>query len=225
MVPDFRSTLMKPPLLQASSLSRSFEQFQAVHPLDLEIHPGEIVVLTGPNGAGKTTLLLCLSGLLRPTSGNILVEGYDLYREEREAKQRFAFVPDVPHFYQELTAWEHLRFMCMAFGVEKGWEERGEKTLREFGLWEYRDMYPHNLSRGMRLKLGISLAFIRPFSLLLLDEPTSALDPDSTGMLIERLITLRDGGCAILLSSHDLNLVETVGAKRWRMDRGQLEIE
>lgn len=77
---------MTKPLFQALGLSRLFGQFQAVSTLDLEIQSGEIVVLNGPNGAGKTTLLLCLSGLLRPTSGNILVEGYDLYQDEREAK-------------------------------------------------------------------------------------------------------------------------------------------
>lgn len=98
-------------LLQAKSLSRSFGHFQVVHPLDFEIDRGEIVVLTGPNGAGKTTLQLCLSGLLRPTTGNVLVDGYDLYRDERQAKQRLAFVPDVPHFYQELTACEHLHIV------------------------------------------------------------------------------------------------------------------
>jgi ABC-type multidrug transport system ATPase subunit len=89
---------MTKPLLQARDLSRSFGQFQAVHSLNLEIYPGEIGVLTGPNGAGKTTLLLCLSGLLHPTSGKILVQEYDLYQEEREAKQRLAFVPDAPLF-------------------------------------------------------------------------------------------------------------------------------
>src|SRR4030042_5538663 len=116
MVLDLRSTLMTQPLLQAKGLTRSFGEFQAVHTLDLEIHPGEIVVLTGPNGSGKTTLLFCLSGLLRPTRGNVLVEGYDLYQDEREAKQRLAFVPDVPRFYHELTPWEHLRFIALAFG-------------------------------------------------------------------------------------------------------------
>ena len=153
----------------------------------------------------------------------MLVEGYDLYQQEREAKQRLAFVPDVPHFYQELTTWEHLRFISLAFGVENGWEERAERRLREFGLWESRDMYPHNLSRGMRLKLGISLALIRPFKVLLMDEPTSALDPESAGRLLQELITLRDNGCAILLTSHDLGLAETLSGKKWRMDRGQLE--
>ena len=224
VVPHFRPALMIQPLLQASGLSKSFGQFKALFTLDLEIRPGEIVILTGPNGAGKTTLLLCLSGLLRPTRGNILVEGYDLYREECLAKQRLAYVPDVPHFYQELTTWEHLRFIALAFGVEKSWEGRAGSILREFGLWENRDMYPHNLSRGMRLKLGICLALIRPFKVLLMDEPTSALDMESSGMLLAKLSSLRQDGCAVLFTSHDLSMVDALGGRRWRMDRGQLEI-
>src|SRR4030042_5771511 len=155
MVVDIFTTLMPPPILQAKGMSRSFGEFQAIKSLELEISTGEIAILTGPNGAGKTTLLYCLSGLLRPTRGNVLVEGFDLYREEVEAKKRLAFVPDVPLFYQELTTWEHLRFISLAFGVERDWELRAESILKEFGLWENRDMYPHNLSRGMRLKLGI----------------------------------------------------------------------
>jgi ABC-2 type transport system ATP-binding protein len=213
---------MTQPLLQAKGLTRSFGEFQAVHTLDLEIHPGEIVILSGPNGAGKTTLLFCLSGLLRPTKGNVLVEGYDLYQDEREAKQRLAFVPDVPRFYQELTAWEHLLFFSLAFSVEQGWEVRAETILREFGLWESREMYPHNLSRGMRLKLGICLALIRPFKVLLMDEPTSAVDPDGVDLFLQKLMMLRDNGRAILLTSHDLRLVERLSGKAWRMEQGRL---
>jgi ABC-2 type transport system ATP-binding protein len=215
---------MTKPLLQATGLCRSFGPFQAVQTLDLCINSGEIVVLTGPNGAGKTTLLLCLSGLLRPTSGNILVEGYDLYQQEQEAKKRLAYVPDVPHFYQELTVWEHLGFICLAFSVDQGWEGQAESKLKEFGLWDSRDIYPHNLSRGMRLKLGLLLAFIRPFKVLIMDEPTSALDPESTLLLIKQLIALRNDGCAILLASHDLSLLEGLDGRSWRMDRGKLEI-
>ncbi len=210
------------PLLQTISLSRSFGEFQAVCPLDIKIEPGELIILTGPNGAGKTTLLSCLAGLLRPTKGNILVEGFDLYQDEVAAKQRLAYVPDVPRFYLELTGWEHLRFISLAFGVEPGWESRAESCLRDFGLWESRDMYPHNLSRGMRLKLGISLALIRPFKILILDEPTSALDNESVKVLLEKLKTLRENGCAILLTSHDLSLVAELGGKVWRMEHGEV---
>ena len=94
-----------PPLLQTHNLSRYYGQFRALAETDLELEGGEIAVLAGPNGAGKSTLLLCLSGLLRPTSGSVAVEGFDLYRDEVEAKRRLAFVPDVPRFYTELTAW------------------------------------------------------------------------------------------------------------------------
>jgi ABC-2 type transport system ATP-binding protein len=219
---DIHSTIMTHPLLQTINLSRSFGEFQAVSPLDLKIEPGELIILTGPNGAGKTTLLCCLAGLLRPTNGNILVDGFDLYQDEVAAKKRLAFVPDVPRFYLELTCWEHLRFISLAFGVEQGWESRAENCLREFGLWESRDMYPHNLSRGMRLKLGISLAFIRPFKVLILDEPTSSLDPESVKVLLQKLKSFRDNGCAILLTSHDLRVVEELGGRVWRMERGEV---
>lgn len=216
-------TLMSPPLLQAIALSRSFGEFQAIKPVDFVIQAGEIVILTGPNGAGKTTLLNCLSGLLCASQGNVLVEGHDLYREEVAAKERLAYVLDVPRFYQELTTWEHLHFISLAFAVAPGWVARAGSILKEFGLWESRDLYPHNLSRGMRLKLGISLALIRPFKVLLMDEPTSALDPDSAALLREKLINMRLNGCAILLSSHDLNLVKALDGIHWRMDGGKLD--
>jgi ABC-2 type transport system ATP-binding protein len=211
-------------LLQVKNVSRYFGKFQAIQPLEFNMPAGEIVVLNGPNGAGKTTLLNCLSGLLRPSTGNVLVEGFDLYKDEVEAKKRMAYVPDVPHFYQELTTWEHLQFICLAFGTEQEWEKRAEKLLREFSLWESRDLYPHNLSRGMQLKLGISLALVRPFKVLLMDEPTSALDLESSNNLIESLIKLRDHGCAIFITSHDQSLVERLGGTSWRMEAGKLRM-
>lgn len=211
------------PLLQAIGLSRSFGQFQVVYPLDFEIFSGEIIILTGANGAGKSTLLNCVSGILRPTNGNILVEGYDLYQEEVEAKRRLAYVLDVPRFYLELTTWEHLQFVSLAFGVPSNWEERAEALLRGFGMLDSRNVYPHNLSRGMRLKLGICLALIRPFRVLLMDEPTSALDPESIHLLLETLVKVKNDGCGILLTSHNLSLLEVLGGKKWRMEGGHLE--
>ncbi len=209
-------------LLQAKGLSRSFGEYQAVKPLNLELSPGEILVLTGPNGAGKSTLLLCLSGLLRPSQGQVIIDGFDLYQQERQAKMRMAFVSDVPQFYPALTSIEHIRFINLAFGVENGWEDRANRLLNEFGLWESRDMYPHNLSRGMRLKLGIVLALSRPFKVLLMDEPTSALDAQSVILLIRKLASLRDEGCALMLSSHDLSLVEMLGGRHLSISQGSV---
>ncbi len=211
------------PSLSAKDLSRAYGEFWAVRPVNLELKSAEITILTGSNGAGKSTLLMCLGGLLRPTQGQVLVDGFDLYQYERQAKQRLAFVPDVPHFYTGLTAWEHLRFISLAFEVEKGWESRARDVMGEFGLWESRNLYPHNLSRGMRLKLGIALALVRPFKVLLMDEPTSALDSDSTALLMGKLGALREAGCAILISSHDLGLVDVLRGRHLRMDQGEVE--
>ena len=209
--------------LEAENLSRSFGEFQAVKPLDLTLTAGSVTALSGPNGSGKSTLLLCLSGLLHPTTGFVQVEGFDLYRNERQARSRLAYVPDVPVFYQELTAWEHLQFIAMAHGAMADFEERAEQLLDEFGLWEVRDQFPNAFSRGMRLKLGILLALIRPFSVLLLDEPTSALDVESIDILGEKLAEVRAAGAAVLLTSHDPDFVQQIGAFSWKMRDGYLQ--
>jgi ABC-2 type transport system ATP-binding protein len=210
--------------LMASELSQYYGEFCALAPTSFSIAGGEIVVLSGPNGAGKSTLLLCLSGLLRPSSGSIEVGGFDLYEREVEAKKRLAFVPDVPRFYTELTAYEHLKFIALAHHAEDGFERRVKAVLGDLGLWEARDLYPHNYSRGMRLKLGLALALVRPFEALILDEPTSALDPQAVDYLKDVLNGLRRDGAAILLTSHNLELVAGLSARHWRMEHGSLEM-
>ena len=216
---------MPEPLLQVTELSHKYGPFQALAPTDFSLEAGQIVFLNGPNGAGKSTLLLCLSGLLYPTTGSILIEDHDLYRDERDAKRRLAFVPDVPRFYTELTAWEHLQFIALAHKVGEGFDDRAETLLREFNLWEARELFPHNFSRGMQLKLGLVMALIRPFRVLLLDEPTSALDADGLALVQRKLSELRAAGAAILLSSHDSGLAGGLADRVWRMSQGQLEFD
>lgn len=209
--------------LHAKELSRSYGKFQALMPTDLVLHSGEVAVLFGPNGAGKTTLLQCLSGLLRPTTGVITIDGHDLYNDEREAKRQIAFVPDVPRFYMELTAWEHLVFIAQAHEVGADFNKWAEALLHDFGLWDVRDLYPHHFSRGMRLKLGLLIALIRPFKVLILDEPTSALDMESVGILVERLKTLRQSGASILISSHDPNIARELADRTLKIQNGSIE--
>lgn len=210
-------------ILQAEGISRYFDKFRALAPIDLQFHAAEITVLQGQNGAGKSTLLQCLSGLIRPSTGKITICGFDLYQSERDAKRHLAYVPDVPRFYQEMTAWEHLQFMAAAHQVSNGFEERAEHLLRSFGLWDARDLFPHNYSRGMRLKLGLLLAFIRPFDMLMLDEPSSALDEESIRTLSEYLRLLRSQGKSILLSSHHNQWVEDLPDRRLLIQNGMLQ--
>jgi ABC-2 type transport system ATP-binding protein len=212
-------------ILEVYSLTYSYGSYQALREATFTVNKNEIMVIAGPNGAGKTTLLLCLAGLLRPTTGNVLIEGNDLYKEERIAKKRLAFVPDVPRFYQGLTAWEHLQFIALAHIADEGFDKRAEKLLSEFGLWEVRNMFPYAFSRGMRLKLGIILALIRPFSVLLMDEPTSALDPEGTAILRKKITDLSVNGAAIIITTHDLSLMDELGERTALMQGGYLDID
>jgi ABC-2 type transport system ATP-binding protein len=209
-------------LLQTTELSHSYEKFQVLKSINLTLNAGEISVLEGSNGSGKTTLMLCLSGLMRPTSGQILIDGYDLYSDEPEAKRSLAFMPDVPRFYPDLTAWEHLRFLALAHSADNDFDTRAESLLREFGLWEARDLLPHFYSRGMSLKLGLLFTLIRPFKVLLLDEPTSALDGDSAQLFIHHLSKLRQQDVAILLSTHNPDLKSGLADRLYHLKDGTL---
>ena len=209
--------------LVATEISKKYGSFLALAPASFALNAGEITVLSGPNGSGKTTLLSCLAGLVRPSTGDVAISGFDLYRDEVEVRRRMVFVPDVPRFYLELTAWEHLRFISMAHGVLPGFDQRAETLLRKLGLWEARDLFPHHFSRGMRLKLGLALALIRPFEVLLLDEPTSALDIEGVGLLIDELRHSSEQGAAILLSTHDPNLIDRLGDRILKIQNGVIE--
>ena len=209
--------------LAVENLSKKYGGFTALSPMNLNLQPGEIVVLSGQNGSGKTTLLSCIAGLTKPTTGTVRVGGYDLVLDEVEVRRRLAFIPDVPRFYVELTAWEHLRFIAMANSALDGFDDRAERILQMFGLWDVRDHFPHNYSRGMQLKLGLAMAFIRPFEVLLLDEPTSALDEQSVGVLLEELTSLRDQGAGILMSSHDPAIKKQFGDRQLIIENGVLQ--
>ena len=212
------------PILQALELSHSYGTFQALAPLNLALYPGEIAVLVGPNGSGKSTLLLSLSGMLHPSTGEISVAGQPFALDEPAARRCIAFVPDVPRFYMELTAWEHLRFIALAHDAADGFERRAETLLKDFGLWHARDLFPHHFSRGMSLKLGLLFALIRPFKVLLLDEPTSALDTESAELLVQRLIELRGQGISILLSTHAASLKDGLADRVYFLKDGELSV-
>ncbi len=208
-------------ILEVEDLSKKYNDYYAVSPVSFSLKPAEIAVLTGPNGSGKTTLFSCLTGLIHSSSGTVKVAGFDLYQDEVEVHRRMAFVPDVPRFYTELTAWEHLEFIASANNLDKEEiESKGKKSFEDLGLWEARSLFPHNYSRGMRLKLGLAMAFIRPFDVLLLDEPTSALDVESADFFIGLLRSFRDQGKTILLSTHDQRLIETLSDRQFYIANG-----
>src|SRR5213083_433013 len=119
--------------ITVQDLKRTYGDFTAVDDLSFDVGPGEIVGLIGPNGAGKTTTLRSLAGILRPTSGKVSIDGYDIGAHAIEAKRRLAFMPDEPHLFEYLTVEEHLRLVARLYGVDD-FERRSQALVRELEL-------------------------------------------------------------------------------------------
>lgn len=198
----------KTPALRAEGLSFRYARSEVWSDVAFRINPGQIAFLTGPNGSGKSTLLRCLAGWSMPSEGTVEVFGRPFDGSDRAVRREIAFVPDVPSFYDDLTAAEHIRFVLDANRVPDAADE-ARRLLDDLGLAAHADRFPSSYSRGMRLKLALVLAFMRKPRLLLLDEPYGPLDRDASRRLSALLSAARADGAAVLVSCHhnvpDLN--------------------
>jgi ABC-2 type transport system ATP-binding protein len=195
--------------LAVSHLRRAYGSFTAVDDLTFQVGPGEIVGLIGPNGAGKTTTLRSLAGILRPTSGQVSIDGHDIVTDALEAKRRLAFMPDEPHLFEYLTVAEHLRLVARLYGVDD-FDPRAAALVEELELRGKEASLPGELSRGMRQKVVIACGLVRNATTLLFDEPLTGLDPMGIRRMRETIASRARAGAAVLLSSHLLHLVEEV---------------
>jgi ABC-2 type transport system ATP-binding protein len=205
--------------ISVEQFGRTYGTFTAVEDLSFEVASGEIVGLIGPNGAGKTTTLRSLAGILRPTSGRVRIDGYDLVGDPIEAKRRLAFMPDEPHLFEYLTVEEHLRLIARLYAVEE-FEPRARALLEELELTGREGSLPGELSRGMKQKVVIACGLIRNATTLLFDEPLTGLDPLGIRRMRATIAARAATGAAILLSSHLLHLVEEVCSRVIIMDHG-----
>jgi ABC-2 type transport system ATP-binding protein len=206
--------------LSLEHFRRTYGTFVAVHDLSFAVGAGEIVGLIGPNGAGKTTTLRSLAGILKPSSGQVLIDGYDIVGHPLEAKRRLAFMPDEPHLFEYLSVTEHLRLVGRLYGI-RDLDSRARRLLDELELDGKEDLLPGELSRGMRQKVVIACGLVRDATTLLFDEPLTGLDPMGIRRMRETIIERARSGAAILLSSHLLHLVEEVCSRVIIMDRGR----
>lgn len=188
-------------VLQVRNLACRYARADVFGAVSLELKEGCVAFLTGPNGAGKSTLLRCLAGWDAPRDGEIEVCGEPLRGTNRAQRRLVAFVPDVPAFYDDLTAAEHLRFVAQANRLSES-DTQAELLMKRFGLSTHGAQLPSSYSRGMRHKLALVLALVIRPRLLLLDEPYGPLDPSAAVVLSELLSEARDAGCAVLASCH-----------------------
>ena len=195
--------------LELVGLTKEFGGKRALDAVDLSVSDGSIFGFLGPNGAGKTTALRIVTGLARPTSGTVRVLGQDVATAGNAVRAQLGFLPDVPAFYEWMTAPEFMRFVGGLFGLEhRILNQRTAMLLDIAGLAGVTTRIG-GYSRGMKQRLGIAQALINAPRLLLLDEPTSALDPIGRKGVLDMLDALR-GRATIFFSSHILGDVERV---------------
>jgi len=212
-------------MLETRHLVKQYKNYCAVNDLSLTINAGEIVGLLGPNGAGKTTALRCIAGILRPTHGEVLVNGWDIVTDQAKAKAGLAFVPEVPSLYELLTVEEHMKFVAMCFNTMDRFEEKNEELLRRYNLLEKRKELVATLSKGMKQKLSVACALIHNATVLLFDEPMIGVDPAGAHELKMEIQRARDDGAAVLISTHLLDTAEKLCDRVIILHRGTKMIE
>jgi ABC-2 type transport system ATP-binding protein len=196
-------------MIAIHDLVKTYGRFTAVGGISLDVAPGQIHGFLGPNGAGKTTTLRMIAGLLKPTSGRIEVNGFDLAVEPEQAKASLGFIPDRPYIYEKLTAGEFLRFHGGLFGVNGGGIDgrvREMLELFELGQWEHELV--ESFSHGMKQRLVMSAAFLHRPRAVVVDEPMVGLDPRGARLIKDVFRRMSERGVAILMSTHTLEVAE-----------------
>jgi len=207
--------------VEIRGLTKAYGPKLALDGVDLTVEEGSIFGFLGPNGAGKTTTLRMLTGLARPTSGTVRVLGHDVASAGDDVRAAIGFLPDVPGFYEWMTAEEFLRFAGGLFGIEERTLDGRVGVLLDLaGLTDVGQRIG-GYSRGMKQRLGVAQALINAPRLLMLDEPTSALDPMGRKDVLDMLASLR-GRTTVFFSTHILADVERICDTVAILDRGRV---
>ena len=209
--------------IQTHDLTRYYGELCAVNHLDLTVEQGELLAFLGPNGAGKTTTIRMLTGLIQPTEGSAVIDGYDVVREPLAVKERVGVVPQRSNLYAELSLRDNLIFCGKLYGLPRRQrQERAEALLHEFDLAERADSPFAALSGGMKRRLTIAAALMHTPPILFLDEPTTGLDVRSARNLRATIERLRGEGTTIFLTTHLIHEAEQLADRVAIIVRGAL---
>ena len=197
-------------VIQVENITKKYGSFTAVNNISFEIEEGEIVGFLGPNGAGKSTTMNMITGFIEPTSGKIIVDGYNISKKPKKAKRQIGYMPEGVPLYSDLTVKEFVTYMAELKGVAK--KERKEKVLKvleETGLTEVQNKLTRNLSRGYKQRVSMAGALVSNPKVIILDEPTVGLDPKQVTE-IRALIKELGKDHTVILSSHILSEVSQI---------------
>ncbi|GIO25218.1 lantibiotic protection ABC transporter ATP-binding protein [Oceanobacillus sp. J11TS1] len=206
-------------ILETSHLIKKFGKEEAVSDLSIKVPEGSIYGLLGPNGAGKSTFLKMVTGLLRPSSGEILFEGHSWRRKDLS---KIGALIEAPPLYDNLTAYENLKVHTLLLHLP---EDRIQEVLKVVDLTNTGKKKAGHFSMGMKQRLGIAIALLNSPKLLILDEPTNGLDPVGIQELRELIRSFPDKGMTVILSSHMLSEVQQIADHMGIISNGILGYE
>jgi ABC-2 type transport system ATP-binding protein len=203
--------------------TRKSPAVEAVRGISFRVERGEFFGLLGPNGAGKSTTIGCLTSLVRPSSGQVLLDGVDVARSPAEAKRRLAVVPQNRNLDRDLSVREILTYHGRYFGLPSAEREsRADRLLEELQIADRAGARPTALSGGMQQRVMIARALMHDPRVLLLDEPTTGLDPQARRLLWETLRRLHRNGLTVLLTTHYMEEADRLCGRLAIIDHGRI---
>jgi ABC-2 type transport system ATP-binding protein len=213
-------------VVKIRGLVKNFGDVTAVDNIDLQIEQGEIYGLLGPNGAGKSTTINILCGLLSMNKGNVEILEKDIKKYPNETKRNLGVVPQDIAIYEDLTAYENVKFFASLYGLKGNKLKESVLIALEFvGLSDKAKTFPKSFSGGMKRRLNIACAIAHKPKLIIMDEPTVGIDPQSRNHILNSVKKLNELGCTIIYTSHYMEEVEEICTKIAIMDHGKVIAE
>jgi len=198
-------------MLVAESLTKHYGALTALRDVSFQARPGEVLGLLGPNGSGKSTTVKILTGLLRPSAGDVTLNGIDIFADLPKYKAKIGYVPEEPHLYSYLTGAEYLRLVGRLRNIDEGaLNAKIDRFLQLLDIYDDRYQTLSSYSKGMRQKILISAAVLHNPQVVVLDEPFSGLDVSAARILKAFVKALADEGKIVVFGSHVLEVVEQV---------------
>ncbi len=218
---------MSESVIKATKVVKTFGDVKAVRGISFDVKAGEIFAFLGPNGAGKSTTISMLTTMLRPTKGELFLNGHNVETEQDSARKSFGIVFQDPALEEELTAYENMQIHAVLYGIPKAEQRpRIEELLRLVDLWGRKDSFVKTYSGGMRRRLEIARGLLHHPKILFLDEPTLGLDTQTRNLLWDYVKKLSDNeGMTIFFTTHYLDEAEAVADRIAIIDHGQIVAE
>ena len=207
-----------------SNLSKVYDNgFNALKNINLNIKKGEIFAMLGPNGAGKTTLISIICGIVRPSSGKVSVENYDIINDYRETRSRIGLVPQELTLEQFETVFNNVSYSRGLYG-KKADPSHIEKILKQLSLWDKKNLILRQLSGGMKRRVLIAKALSHEPKILFLDEPTAGVDVELRKEMWKVVESLRETGVTIILTTHYIEEAEAIADRVGVINQGEIII-